>query len=205
MNRGNLYIISAPSGAGKTTLCKRVLEGRNDISFSVSHTTRQPRTGEEDGVHYHFVPVAEFMAMIDMEEFLEWAEVHGNFYGTGIASVRSEMEKGRDVVLDIDVQGAEQVKRHFPDAISVFIMPPSMEELETRLRRRGTDSEDVIARRLENAAAEMARVHEYDYIIVNDDLDRASGDLTALFRACRCRAQRVLAMNPWISRMAGME
>lgn len=201
MRKGTLYIISAPSGAGKTTLCKRVLDAIDDVVFSVSHTTRKPRNGELDGVHYHFVSVAEFMAMIDMGEFMEWAEVHGNFYGTSVASVKSELEYGRDVILDIDVQGASQIKKMFPDAVSIFVMPPSMEELESRLRNRGTDDEEVIQRRLANARSEIKRVTEYDYTVINDDLEEASVELTALFHASRCRTGRVLAANPWITQI----
>ena len=201
MRKGTLYIISAPSGAGKTTLCKRVLNSMEDVVFSVSHTTRKPRDGELDGVHYHFVSVAEFMAMIDMGEFFEWAEVHGNFYGTSVASVKSELEYGRDVILDIDVQGASQIKKIFPDAITIFVMPPSMEELEARLRNRGTDDKEVIQRRLVNARSEINRITEYDYTVINDDLEKASLELASLFQSSRCMTRRVLAGNPWILKM----
>jgi guanylate kinase len=203
MNRGILFVLSAPSGAGKTTLCNRVMRALDNIVYSVSHTTRPIRDGEVDGRDYHFVSVERFMSMVDSGEFLEWAEVHGNFYGTSVAAVRTEMEFGRDVILDIDVQGAARIRRDFPDAVTVFIMPPSMEELEKRLRGRGTDSEDVIAGRMENAAKEIRRVREYDFTIINDDLDRAASELVSIFVASRCRTGLVLSRNEWLRGMVG--
>ena len=198
MTKGTLFIVSAPSGAGKSTMCSKVMELLPDVSFSVSHTTRPPRSGEEDGKDYHFVTVERFMQMVEQEQFVEWAEVHGNFYGTSWESIRSELEKGMDVILDIDVQGAAQVKKVFPEAVSIFILTPSLEELERRLRNRNTDSEDVIRRRLDNAVSEIRQIGLYDYSIINDDLDRAVNELAAIFIASRCRTERIVQQLPWI-------
>ena len=185
---GVLLILSAPSGAGKTTLAHRLgQELGGDGLFSVSYTTRQPRGAEREGVDYHFVGREAFQTMISSGDFLEWAEVHGNFYGTHRSYAAAASEK-RAVIFDIDVQGGEQVKARHPEAVSVFILPPSMEELERRLRSRGTDSDEVIAKRLMAAHREIARGTQcYDYVIVNDDLDRAYGDLSAIVRAASLR------------------
>lgn len=190
---GNLYVVAAPSGAGKTTLVKRLLQNESEVRLSISYTTRLPRPGEENGREYHFVDVDTFRAMIDRGDFLEWAEVHGNFYGTSKTWIANQMTDGSDVLLEIDWQGAQQVRRIFPEAIGVFILPPSLEELERRLTGRGTDSREVIARRLAAAQAEMRHVGEFDYAIINDDLERALDDLRAILRASRLRfkAQRV--------------
>ena len=182
---GNLYIVAAPSGAGKTTLVRRLLAEDSAIRLSISYTTRTPRTGEENGREYHFVDVATFKQMIAQGDFLEWAEVHGNFYGTSKSWISSEMAAGRDVLLEIDWQGAQQVRQHFPQAIGVFILPPSLEVLAQRLRGRGTDAEEVIARRLAAAGEEMRHVGEFDYVIINDDLEQALADLLAVSRATR--------------------
>lgn len=182
---GNLYIIAAPSGAGKTTLVRHLLTHDQGIRLSVSYTTRDPRAGEENGREYHFVSVPDFRTMIGRGDFLEWAEVHGNFYGTSKAWIAAEMASGRDVLLEIDWQGAQQVRKYFPEAIGVFVMPPSLEELERRLRGRGTDSDEVILRRLAAAQAEMRHVGEFGYVIINDDLQQALGDLMAVVRASR--------------------
>lgn len=182
---GNLYIVAAPSGAGKTTLVRRLLAEDSAIRLSISYTTRAPRTGEENGREYHFVDVATFKKMIAQGDFLEWAEVHGNFYGTSKSWISSEMAAGRDVLLEIDWQGAQQVRQHFPQAIGVFILPPSLEVLAQRLRGRGTDAEEVIARRLAAAGEEMRHVGEFDYVIINDDLEQALADLLAVSHATR--------------------
>lgn len=182
---GNLYIVAAPSGAGKTTLVRRLLAEDSAIRLSISYTTRAPRTGEENGREYHFVDVATFKTMIAQGDFLEWAEVHGNFYGTSKSWISSEMAAGRDVLLEIDWQGAQQVRQYFPQAIGVFILPPSLEVLAQRLRGRGTDAEEVIARRLAAAGEEMRHVGEFDYVIINDDLEQALADLLAVSRATR--------------------
>lgn len=182
---GNLYIVAAPSGAGKTTLVRRLLAEDSAIRLSISYTTRAPRTGEKNGREYHFVDIATFKTMIAQGDFLEWAEVHGNFYGTSKSWISSEMAAGRDVLLEIDWQGAQQVRQYFPQAIGVFILPPSLEVLAQRLRGRGTDAEEVIARRLAAAGEEMRHVGEFDYVIINDDLEQALADLLAVSRATR--------------------
>ena len=182
---GNLYVVAAPSGAGKTTLVRLLLDGQQDIRLSISYTTRDPRPGEENGREYHFVDTAEFRSMIDRHDFLEWAEVHGNFYGTSQKWIADQLAAGVDVLLEIDWQGAQQVRSLFPAAIGIFILPPSMEELTRRLTGRGTDSSSVIARRLAAAQAEMRHVGEFDYVIINDSLEQALDDLRAVVRASR--------------------
>ncbi len=186
---GHLYIVTAPSGAGKTTLVRMLLENDSGIRLSISYTTRVPRTGEQDGREYNFVTMDAFRAMVARSEFLEWAEVHGNCYGTSRPWIEAEMAAGRDVLLEIDWQGAQQVRRLFPEAIGVFVLPPSMAELERRLTGRGTDSAEVIARRLAAAREEMRHVSEFDYVIINDDLQQALGDLLSVVRASRLRLQ----------------
>ena len=182
---GNLYVVAAPSGAGKTTLVHLLLEREADVHLSVSFTTRSPRPGERDGRDYHFVDAATFREMIARQEFLEWAEVHGNFYGTSNKWIAGQLAAGHDVLLEIDWQGAQQVRSAFPEAIGIFILPPSMDELTSRLTARGTDSADVIARRLAAAQAEMRHVGEFDYVIINASLEQALDDLRAVVRASR--------------------
>ena len=182
---GNLYVVVAPSGAGKTTLVRLLLEQEAGVSLSVSFTTRPPRPGEQDGRDYHFVDAAAFQAMIARQEFLEWAEVHGNLYGTSKTWISERLASGDDVLLEIDWQGARQVRSVFPGAIGIFILPPSLEELTRRLTGRGTDSADVIARRLAAAEAEMRHAGEFDYVIINDILEQALDDLRAVVRASR--------------------
>lgn len=184
---GTLYIISAPSGAGKTSLVKALVDTIPGLSISVSHTTRPRRDGEVDGVDYHFVDAEAFEAMVAAGEFLEHARVFGNAYGTARSSVEEQLDAGTDVILEIDWQGAQQVRAALPDAVSVFILPPSRRELERRLRARGKDSEDVIARRLREAQSEMAHYHEYDYLVVNDAFGHALEELVAVARARRLR------------------
>ncbi|NMG44717.1 guanylate kinase [Aromatoleum toluvorans] len=187
---GTLIIITAPSGAGKTTLVRGLLERDPQMHLSVSYTTRAPRPGEQDGREYHFVDVGTFRTLRDRGEFLEWAEVHGNYYATSRVWLKDQIAAGRDILLEIDWQGAQQVRKSFPDAVGVFVLPPSVEELESRLRGRGTDSEEVIARRLLGARGEMRHVGEFDYVILNDDLQNAIGDLVAVVRASRLRYGR---------------
>jgi guanylate kinase len=187
---GNLFIVSAPSGAGKTTLVCAVAERDSQVKESVSFTSRAPRTGEKEGEHYHFVARAEFEAMIERGEFLEWAEVHGNLYGTSRRLVQELRAAGRDVILTIDVQGAAQARVLFPDAVSVFVMPPSRETLLERLDTRGANTVDDLQLRLGNALYELAQYKNFDYVIVNDDLQSATGELAAIVIAERCRQQR---------------
>lgn len=185
---GTLFVVAAPSGAGKSTLVNALLEREPAISLSISHTTRPPRPGEQYGRHYYFVERGEFEREIAEGIFLEHAEVHGNLYGTSRTTVAQLLEQGRDVLLEIDWQGARQIRKSKPDCVSVFILPPSRVELERRLRGRGSDSAEVIARRLHNSREEIAHAHEFDYIIVNDDFDVALGDLQAIVRAVRQRS-----------------
>ena len=180
--RGNLYIVSAPSGSGKTTLLQYLLRQFNDLKFSVSHTTRQPRAGERNGVDYFFTDRETFLAMVDREEFLEWAEYQGQLYGTARSFVEGNLEAGKDVILDIDVQGARQVKKKMQDAVSIFVLPPSFAELERRLRARRLESDDSIRRRLEIAKGEIVFYRDYDYIIVNDVLENSILLLEAIVR-----------------------
>ena len=189
---GDLFIVSSPSGGGKTTLISRLLARRDgDLHFSVSHTTRPRRSGEENGREYHFVSARDFREMIGREEFLEWAEVHGNLYGTARQEVLPRLRAGQDVILDIDVQGVRQVKQKYPASIAIFILPPSAEELGRRLRARGLDDEAQIEKRLANAAREIGEVSHYDYAIINDDLEKALGALDAIVTASRLRPGRL--------------
>jgi guanylate kinase len=193
---GTLFIITAPSGAGKTTLVSGLLARDPLVCLSVSYATRAPRAGEVDGVHYHFVNVPTFRSLRDKGEFLEWAEVHSNYYGTSKVWLEQQISSGKDILLEIDWQGAQQVRKVFPKAVGVFIMPPSLEELERRLRGRGTDSEDVIARRVLGARGEMRHVAEFDYVIINEDLPAALEDLVAVVRASRLRYANQEARKP---------
>jgi guanylate kinase len=196
MSHGNLFVVSAPSGAGKTTLVRLLLEQDSGVKLSISHTTRAPRPGEVNGVAYHFTDIPAFVAMRDRGEFLEWAEVHGNFYGTSKLWISEQLAAGRDVLLEIDWQGAQQVKRLFPEAVGIFILPPSMTELERRLRGRGTDPEDVIQRRVAAAQGEMRHVGEFEFVIINNDLQEALKDLLAAVRASRLRFPAQRARHP---------
>lgn len=184
---GNIFIISAASGTGKTTLVSRLLAKNPDIRVSVSHTTRQPREGEQNGVHYHFVERAQFEQLITENAFLEHADVFGNYYGTSFNSINSLIEAGYDVILEIDVQGAEQVRRALPQSCSIFILPPSFEILAGRLKGRGTDSAEVIATRLAKARQEIEQAVQFDYVVVNDDLDTAEADLLHIIKAGRLK------------------
>lgn len=182
---GNLFVVAAPSGAGKTTLVRLLLEQESRVHLSISYTTRGPRPGEENGREYHFVDNVEFQAMIARHEFLEWAEVHGNFYGTSQKWIADQLAAGHDVLLEIDWQGAQQVRKLFPQAIGVFILPPSLQALEQRLRGRGTDSEESISKRMASAREEITHVDEFDFVIVNEVMDEAIKDLISLVRAPR--------------------
>jgi guanylate kinase len=186
--QGTLFVVAAPSGAGKSTLVNALLEREPAISLSISHTTRPPRPGEMYGRHYYFVERGEFEGQIAEGVFLEHAEVHGNLYGTSRTTVQELLAQGRDVLLEIDWQGAQQIRRSKPDCVSVFILPPSRAELERRLRGRGSDSVEVIEQRLHNSRGEIAHAHEFDYILVNDEFDEALAGLQAIVRAVRLRS-----------------
>jgi len=180
--RGNLYIVSAPSGSGKTTLLQNLLRTFRDLRFSVSYTTRPPRGGEQNGIDYFFTDRASFLSMVERGEFLEHAEYYGQLYGTGRSFVEQQLESGTDVVLDIDVQGARQVKAKSPEAIAIFVLPPSFAELERRLRSRRLESDEAIRRRLEIAKGEILFYRDYDYIIVNDILENSISLLESIVR-----------------------
>lgn len=185
--KGLLVVLSGPSGSGKSTVIKKLMENRGNIHFSVSYTTRQPRTGEVDGVSYNFVDRAEFERMIENNEFLEYAEYSGNYYGTSLKAIEEKQSAGMDVMLDIEVQGAANVREKCPGAVLVFIVPPTYEELERRLRGRGTDAEDVIQKRLKRALEEIQEVGMYDYLVVNDVVDNAAKELDAIMTAAQAR------------------
>jgi guanylate kinase len=193
---GTLFVISAPSGAGKTTLVRKLMDGDPNIRHSVSYTTRAPRPAEQDGHDYHFIDIQTFLAMRERGDFIEWAEVHGNFYGTSKSWLLDEMRHGNDLVLEIDWQGAQQVRKVMPHAVSIFIVPPSIPELERRLRARGQDSDDVIQRRVAAALGELRHVDEYDFVIINNDLQEAFADLAAAVRASRLNFVRQRARHP---------
>ncbi len=189
--KGLLVVVSAPSGTGKTTLCHMLLKEFENMEFSVSYTTRPPRKGEVNGKDYFFVSKEEFERMVEEGDFLEWANVYGNLYGTSKSQVLRALNEGKDILLDIDVQGALQVKKNLPEAVLIFIMPPSFDELERRLKHRGTDSEDVIKRRLETAKEEIKKAVYYDYIVVNDVLEVAFDKLKSIVTAEKCRTDRL--------------
>ena len=184
---GHLFIVAAPSGAGKTTLVRLLLANDAQLGLSVSCTTRPPRPGEENGRDYHFVGVEEFLERVGKGDFVEWAEVHGNYYGTLRQTIEEQLAGGHDLVLEIDWQGAQQVRKAFPQAIGVFILPPSLPTLKERLAGRGTDSAETIARRFAAARDEMRHVDEFDYVIINDDLQQAFANLRSVVAAARLR------------------
>jgi len=179
-HRAGLFVISAPSGAGKTTLCTRMLEMFPELSYSISHTTRSPRGSEQDGVDYFFITPEAFQERIEQDAWAEWAQVHDNYYGTSRAFITEHLEKGNPLLLDIDIQGARQIRKVYPRAVTIFINAPSVNVLETRLRQRGTDSHAVIARRLENAVREMADLPLYQHVIVNEHLDTAAREMAVI-------------------------
>jgi guanylate kinase len=188
--KGNLIIISSPSGGGKGTLIKEILKSVSRIGYSVSFTTRAARAGEENARHYFFVGEERFKELIDEGEFLEYAEVHGHFYGTSIKQVQGEIELGRDIILEIDVQGAESVRKKIPEAVSIFILPPSFEVLRQRLIARGTDTPQELEVRLRNAPNELRQYSSFDYVIINDQVERAARQLAAIIHAERARCER---------------
>ncbi|MEA3429588.1 MAG: guanylate kinase [Thermodesulfobacteriota bacterium] len=179
----DLFIISAPSGAGKTTLCREVLKRFKDITYSISYTTRKPRNGERDGIDYHFITKEDFKRKIENNKWAEWAEVCGNFYGTSAEFLDTCSASGKRVLLDIDVQGAMQIKKRYPDSVAIFIMPPSLETLRTRLESRDTDSRQVIERRLEIAKKEIGKKHLYRHVIINDQLSKAVSELIKIIES----------------------
>lgn len=187
---GSLFIVSAPSGAGKSSLVNALLQRIPGIALSISTTTRDPRPGEKNGREYHFVSVEEFEAAKERNEFLETALVHGNYYGTSKAWIEQQMTAGSDVLLEIDYQGAQQVRNFFPDAISIFILPPSIQSLEDRLHKRGQDSEVTIAKRLLGAGAEMAHASDFDFVIINEDFDTALNEFCAVVTSSRLRYKK---------------
>lgn len=200
MSKGTLYVISAPSGAGKTSLVRALVARLDGVAASVSHTTRAMRSGEEDGVHYHFVDRACFLKMVEAGDFLEHAQVFDNYYGTSQQAVEDQLRAGQDVILEIDWQGAEQVRRLMPDCETVFILPPSREELERRLRGRGQDGDEVIARRMRDAVNEMSHYPEFDYLVINEVFEEALDELQAIFVANRQRLARQQAEHEGLLR-----
>jgi guanylate kinase len=191
LTKGSLFIVSAPSGAGKTTLCRELCKSMPKLKHSVSYTTRPRRRGERDKVHYFFVNRTEFRKMIEKGEFAEWAVVYGNFYGTSIKKIEELKSRGYDIILDIDIHGAMQMKQKYKDAVYVFILPPSIKVLQKRLRDRMSDSDDTIKERLAEARDEMKNYKNYDYVIVNDDIKSASSELESIVRAARARTEKI--------------
>ena len=184
---GQLIVLSGPSGAGKSTVISELFKARGNIHFSVSYTTRAPRAGEQDGVNYNFVSRQEFERMIADNELLEYAEYVGNYYGTSLKVIQDKLAAGIDVLLDIEVQGAAKVRKSCPDALFIFIMPPSFEELSRRLHSRGTDSEEIIAGRLEKAKEELKEIPNYDYLVINDKVEQAAREMESILIAADCR------------------
>jgi len=202
--RGHLFVIAAPSGAGKTSLVKALLQRKPELHVSISHTTRRMRATEEDGREYHFVTVEDFLRLKDQGQFLEHAQVFDNYYGTGRSPVETKLASGHNVVLEIDWQGAQQVRRAMPDCVTIFILPPSRKSLEDRLRSRKTDSDEVIARRLRDAEGDMSHWKEFNYVVVNDNFDRAVADLASIVEGHgeRLRADRP-DLQPLIAELVG--
>ena len=189
-NHGLLIVLSGPSGAGKGTLCQELLRQMPQVKYSVSATTRQPRPGEVDGLHYYFRSREEFQTMIEQDQLLEWAEFCGNYYGTPQFAVEQAIQAGNDVILEIEIQGALQVKKRFPQGVFIFVVPPSMDELSQRIHKRGTESAEVIEKRLQTAARELEYVSEYDYVVVNDEIPLAVEKLKSILLAEKCRVKR---------------
>jgi guanylate kinase len=197
---GQLFVISAPSGAGKSTIIPAVRERFEDLRYSVSHTSRDPRPGEVDGVHYHFVDGNRFESMIEEGVFIEWARVYDAYYGTSVSDLEKSLSSGSDVLLDLDRQGALNIKIEYPKSILIYIVPPSLEVLEKRLRDRSTEGEGELRMRLEKAREEIQHFYRYDYVVVNDDLMKAVEEVQSIILSERCRTER---MAPWIDRLFG--
>jgi len=190
LREGILFVVSAPSGAGKTSLCQELIDTFPDLRQSISFTTRKKREGEEDGVDYHFIDSEAFQKKIKQRQLAEWAEVHGNLYGTSLQTLNDAAAQGIDLLLDIDCQGAAQLKKNYQQGVFIFILPPDYAELEKRLRDRGTDDEEVIQRRLKNSEQEILQSRWYDYLVVNDDIMLAKDNFIAIIKAERCRSHR---------------
>lgn len=191
LGKGLLIVISGPSGAGKGTLCRVLLNKNRELKLSVSCTTRSPRAGEKEGTSYFFIEKDKFNEMIEKDEFLEYAEVYGNYYGTPMSYVNKTLEEGNDVILEIDIQGALKVKNKYPDGVFIFIMPPTMEELKNRIKRRGSETEESLLRRFKSAFEELNYISSYNYVVVNDEIDTAVNKLESIILAERCRVDRV--------------
>ncbi|MDO4545143.1 MAG: guanylate kinase [Bacillota bacterium] len=187
MTKGKLFVVSGPSGAGKGTICKEVLDEERNIKLSVSMTTRKPREGEIDKVHYHFVDRSDFEALIEEEGFMEYANVYGNFYGTPRKQVLEWLEQGIDVILEIDVQGALQIKKTYPEGVFIFILPPSIEELKKRIKGRGSETEETMAKRLGAALKEISCIDQYDYRVINEELQTAIDRVRSIIKAEQCK------------------
>ena len=190
--KGQLFVISAPSGAGKSTIVNALRQRHQDLAYSVSHTTRLPRKGEMDGKDYHFVSRADFERMIEEGRFVEWAEVYGNLYGTSFLALEEKLSSGSDILLDVDTQGGENIRNRFQNSVLIFLLPPSMEVLQDRLRKRATDSEEVINRRMQEAVSDIRNCSWYDYLIINDDLETAIRESASVILSARCRVERRL-------------
>jgi len=200
--RGLMFVLSSPSGAGKSTIARQLLAEDDDIELSISVTTRERRQSELDGVHYHFIDEARFQRMAERGELLEWAEVHGNYYGTPRDPVEKALSQGQDILFDIDWQGTRQIAEKMPeDLVRVFILPPSMAELESRLKRRAEDDAETIRKRLQGAREEIEKWSDYDYVIVNEDLADAYASVSAILAAERLRRERVIGLRPFVSNL----
>lgn len=191
LKKGCLIVFSGPSGAGKDTILNKIMGEKENLKLSVSHTTRPPREGEVNGKNYYFVSKQEFIKMIENGEMLEYATYCGNYYGTSAVKVQDELEKGNDVILEIEVQGAEQVMKKVPETLSIFILPPSLAELKKRLKNRGTDSEEVINRRVKEAEKEIALAHNYDYVIINDDIEKSAKKVLKIIELQEMKSQNM--------------
>ncbi|MBC3880279.1 guanylate kinase [Undibacterium sp. LX40W] len=202
---GSLFMVSAPSGAGKSSLVNGLLKLEPGLKLSISFTTRPPRPGEENGREYHFVTADDFLARKNRGEFLEFAEVHGNYYGTSKILIHEAMKAGTDILLEIDWQGAQQVKKQFPNVASIFILPPSIEALEERLNKRGQDSQEVISRRILAAGGEMAHAPDFEYVIINQDFELALSELSAIVKATRCRTSQQTVRNAALFAQLGIQ